>query len=111
LNNYIKKKQLEEELHKNFQEIHKNVLLPFFEILSKEYPKYLANFIFSNSDLSIITRCKYGITGPALSLYYSVKDGLVVSSEPIGSGYKIVPEHSVIYVNHTTKHAFLQSID
>jgi len=95
----------------DFQEIHKNVLLPFFEILSKEYPKYLANFIFSNSDFSIITRCKYGITGPALSLYYSVKDGLVVSSEPIGSGYKIVPEHSVIYVNHTTKHAFLQSID
>jgi len=95
----------------DFQEFHKNILLPFFQILSKEYRKYLANFIFSNSEFSIITRYKYGITLPALSLYYSVKNGLVVSSEPIGSGYIIVPEQTVIYVNHKTKHAFLQSID
>ena len=104
-------RKFEKKHNVDFQEIHKNVLVPFFEILSKEYPKYLANFIFSNSDFSIVTRYKHGITGPALSLYYSVKNGLVISSEPIGSGYRIVPEQTVIYVDHKTKHAFLQSIE
>jgi len=96
----------------DFQEIHKNVLLPFFQIIAKEYPKYFANFIFSNSEFSIVTRYKHGLNIPALSLYYSTNDGFIVSSEPFGSlDYRIVPEQTVIYVNHRTKHAFLQSID
>lgn len=94
----------------DFREIHKNIIEPFFDILSKEYPKYLANIIYSNSDFSIITRFSHGIKKP-LSLYYSIKDGLIITSEPIGPGAKLVPEQTVIYIDHTTKHAFLHSIE
>lgn len=94
----------------DFREIHKNILEPFFDILSKEYPKYLANIIYSNSDFSIITRFSHGIKKP-LSLYYSIKDGLIITSEPICPGAKLIPEQTVIYIDHKTKHAFLQSIE
>jgi len=99
-----------------FKEIHEKVLLPFFELLSKHFSEYLANIIFSTPDFSMITRYIHSskkIQKP-LSLYYSTKNnkhaGLIISSEPIGPGAKIVPEQTAIYVDHKTKHAFLQSI-
>jgi len=94
----------------NFREIHTKVVEPFFEILSKEYPKFLANIIFSTSDFSIITRVSNGFKIP-LSLYYSIKDGFIVTSEPIGPGAKLVPEQTVIFIHHKKNRAFLQSID
>jgi len=94
----------------NFREIHIKIVEPFFRILSKEYPKYLANIIYSNSDFSIITRFSHGIKKP-LSLYYSIKDGFIVTSEPIGPGAKLVPEQTAIYIHHKKNHAFLQSIE
>jgi predicted glutamine amidotransferase len=95
----------------DFQNIHHNVFIPFLQILSKEYSKFLANIIFSNSEFSIITRFKHGMKSPGLSLYYSIKDGFLVASEPIGSHYKLVPEQTCIYIDHKTKHAFLQTIE
>jgi len=96
--------------------IHEKVMIPFFEILSKNFPEYLANIIFSCSEISIITRYIHspkGIKKP-LSLYYSTNNskntGIIVSSEPIGSGAKLVPEQTAIYVDHEDRRAFLQSI-
>ena len=95
-------------------EIHQNILLPFFELLSKHFSEYLANIIFSTSEFSIITRYIHSPnkSEKPLSLYYSSnkKTGLVISSEPIGSGVILVPEQTAIYVNHKTRQAFLQSI-
>jgi len=44
LNNYIKKKQLEEELHKNFQEIHKSALLNTANNYINEFDNSLESF-------------------------------------------------------------------
>lgn len=99
-----------------FNEIHEKVLLPFLEVLSKHFPNFLANIIFSCPEFSIITRyIHYQIKKEKpLSLYYSSNNsktnGLIVSSEPISPGAKLVPEQTAIYIDHKTKHAFLQSI-
>jgi predicted glutamine amidotransferase len=105
---------------KKYQYIHENILVPFLKILSNNFEEVLSNIIFSTPEFSIITRYIYiqdnsqktniNETKP-LSLYYSVKNGLIVSSEPIGTGYKLVPEQTVIYVDHKSKHAFLQTIE
>jgi predicted glutamine amidotransferase len=98
----------------DYIEIHQKVLVPFFELLSKQFTEYLMNIIFSCPEFSIITRYIHSpknIQKP-LSLYYSSNKntGLVISSEPISSGAKLVPEQTAIYVDHKTKRAFLQSI-
>jgi len=108
---------------KKYQFIHENILIPFLRILSNNFEEVLANIIFSTPEFSIITRYIYIQENQKnqdsqrnkeikpLSLYYSVKNGLIVSSEPIGSGYKLVPEQTAIYVDHKSKHAFLQTIE
>jgi len=105
---------------KKYQFIHENILVPFLRILSNNFEEVLANIIFSTPEFSIITRYIYiqekqqkqeNETNKALSLYYSVKKGFIVSSEPIGTGYELVPEQTAIYVDHKSKHAFLQSIE
>jgi predicted glutamine amidotransferase len=100
----------------DYREIHEKVVIPFFEILSKNFPKYLANIIFSTPEFSIITRYIHS-SNPLekpLSLYYSTNNskntGIIVSSEPIGPRVKLVPEQTVIYVDHEDSQAFLQSI-
>jgi predicted glutamine amidotransferase len=113
-NKYILEKSEKKEIEEKYREIHEKVLVPFFEILSKNFPEYLANIIFSCSEFSVITRYIHS-SNPLekpLSLYHSTNknNGLIVSSEPIGPHVKLVPEQSTIYVDHKTKHAFLQSI-
>lgn len=102
------------EIDEKYREIHEKVLVPFFEILSKNFPEYSANIIFSCSEFSIITRYIHS-SNPLekpLSLYHSTNKntGLIVSSEPIGPHVKLLPEQTGIYVDHQSKHALLQSI-
>ena len=78
--------------------------------------EFSLNIIFSNKDFSIITRyihydkTNYIKKQEPNSLYYDTSSGLVVSSEPISKKYTLIPENTAVYVEHSTEHAYLQSI-
>lgn len=95
-------------LRKNKKSV-SSVLEKLFKILKTIFSEFNANFIFSNNDFSVITRYSYKI--PANSLYYDTSNGIIISSEPITKNYKLVPENTMIYVDHNEKMAFLHYID
>jgi predicted glutamine amidotransferase len=64
-----------------------------------------ANIIFADSSYIVITRYlwanpkKHKTVQHALSLYYDVCDGIVISSEPVTEGYRIIPENTALLIN------------
>lgn len=78
-------------------------------------PEFTMNIIFSTPEFSVITRYIYSkqlytIKQHPPSLYYDTSKGFTVTSEPLSNKYKLVPENTVIYVDHTTKESYLQLI-
>jgi hypothetical protein len=86
------------------------------EILKRECEEFTANFIFSNGEISIISRyihydpSKYEEKQEPNSLYYDSTNGFIITSEPITQHYTLVPENTAIYVDHSKNRAFLQSL-
>lgn len=98
--------------YKKFEDIH--VLLEeMIKNLSSICSEFSLNIIFSNKDFSLITRyihydkSEYTKKQSPNSLYYDTSKGLVISSEPISKKYKMVPENSMIILDHSTKEAYL----
>jgi predicted glutamine amidotransferase len=64
-----------------------------------------ANLIFANQSYIIITRYlwydpkKHATKQHALSLYYSLCDGIVVSSEPLTTDYQLIPENTALLID------------
>jgi len=100
---------------RNIKTLH-SLLKTLLDILKKECEEFTANFIFSNGEISIITRyihydpSKYEEKQEPNSLYYDSTNGFVISSEPITQHYTLVPENTAIYVDHSKNRAFLQSL-
>jgi predicted glutamine amidotransferase len=101
----------------------KNQSMKYFHKLLEEIiidlqmfcPEFTMNIIFSTPEFSVITRYIYSkqlytIKQHPPSLYYDTLKGFTVTSEPLSNKYKLVPENTVIYVDHTTKESYLQSI-
>ena len=101
--------------YKKIEDIH-FLLEEIITNLSSICPEFTLNIIFSNKDFSLITRyihydkLEYSKKQTPNSLYFDNTNGLIISSEPISKKYKLVPENSAIYIDHSTKEAFLQSI-
>jgi len=66
----------------------------------------LANIIFADEKYIVVSR--YSIFDDTfkerektpLSLYYDNSDGVVISSEPITTNYKLIPENSILIIQH-----------
>lgn len=101
----------------NMKKLH-SILEKLLNILKIECQEFSANFILSNGEFSIITRyihydpTKYNENDKQEpnSLYYDTTNGIIITSEPITRNYKLVPENTAIYVDHSKNRAFLQSI-
>lgn len=103
---------LENKTPRNFQIMLEEILIDLQLIC----PEFTMNIIFSTPEFSVITRYiyykknRYTKKQYANSLYYDTSHGFMVTSEPMTKNYKLVPENTAIYVDHTTKQSFLQSI-
>ena len=76
------------------------------EVLAKfieEGDEVSANLIVSDGDFVLITRYlsskKHKTPQHALSLYYDVCDGIVISSEPVTEDYRVVPENMALLID------------
>ena len=100
---------------RNIKTFH-SLLEKLLHILKMECEEFTANFIFSNREISFITRyihydeSKYNEKQEPNSLYYDTTNGVIITSEPITQHYKLVPENTAIYVDHSKNRAFLQSL-
>lgn len=100
---------------RNVKTLH-SLLEQLLEILKSECEEFTANFIFSNGEISFISRyihydvLKYTEPQYPNSLYYDTTNGVIITSEPITQNYKLVPENTAIYVDHFKNRAYLQSL-
>ena len=82
------------------------VVSNFFQLLKELKVNLLANIIFADEKYIVVSR--YSIFDNTfkerektpLSLYYDNSDGVVISSEPITSNYKLIPENSILILQH-----------
>jgi predicted glutamine amidotransferase len=69
----------------------------------KEGHEVSANLIVSDGHFVLITRYlwtkKHKTPQHALSLYYDVCDGIVISSEPVTEDYRVVPENTALLID------------
>ena len=73
-----------------------------FREVSSVSVRYNANVIYGNPEYSLITRYSHGkIDSPSLYLNMTRK-GLLITSEPVSRKFLIIPDKTLIVVNHRT---------
>ena len=74
----------------------KKIMQCFFDLVENLNLNVLANIIYADDKEVVITRYTINSRKNSLSLYYDNSDGIIISSEPVTSEYKLVREQSII---------------
>lgn len=87
------------------EEMLANCVDTWLSILKGLFSQFNANIIYANKSHSVVTRYCYGAsTKHAPSLYFHNNHGehdkILLSSEPLNEHYVLIPENTVIVINH-----------
>jgi predicted glutamine amidotransferase len=75
----------------------------FFQTLREMNLSCLVNIIFTDDKYIVVSRYSilmHTTKDSNLSLYYDNTEGVVITSEPITTNYKLVPENSILIMEH-----------
>jgi hypothetical protein len=79
--------------------------------LKMHFKQFYINTIYVNSSYSAITNYAYGTNGQSLYLNGEDTGKLLITSEPIGTNFTLIPRNTIIFVNHQTNQYNIANID
>lgn len=77
-------------------------IINFFKILEKYNKKISANIIYSNNNYTLITRY-INSNNECPSLYYSLNESILISSEPLTKNFEIIKNHTGVIIDNNNK--------